>query len=67
VLPASGCTYRDPRGTPLAATAIRQPYKDGARRLYLSKDGRAAFVVSGTSVELWPHVTNDEYQRIDCN
>ena len=51
----------------LPATAIRQPYTDGERRLYLAKDGRAAFVVIGPSVELWPHVTDDEYQRIDCN
>ena len=51
----------------LPATAIRQPYTDGERRLYLARDGRAAFVVSGTSVERWPRVTNDEYTRIDCN
>ena len=51
----------------LPATAIRQPYTDGARRLYLAKDGRAAFVVSGSSVELWPHVTDDDYSRTDCN
>jgi hypothetical protein len=52
---------------PLPASAVRQPYADGQRRLYLAKDGRAAYVVEGKSVERWPHVTGDEYVRMDCN
>lgn len=51
----------------LPVGAIRQPYADGPRRLYLAKDGRAAYVVDGKTVERWPHVKGDEYIRIDCN
>jgi hypothetical protein len=51
----------------LPANAVRQPYADGSRRLYLAKDGRAVYVVDGRTVERWPHVKGDEYVRMDCN
>lgn len=53
--------------TRLLATAIRQPYRDGDRRLFLAPDGKAAYVTSPSGVERWPHVIGDVISRIDCN
>ena len=53
--------------TRLPSTAIRQPYQDGDRRLFLAPDGKAAYVTSPVGVERWPHVIDDVISRIDCN
>jgi len=54
-------------GTRLPSTAVRQPYRDGDRRLFLAPDGKAAYVTSPSGVERWPHVIGDVILRIDCN
>ncbi|HEX5015333.1 MAG TPA: hypothetical protein VFV72_14380 [Candidatus Limnocylindrales bacterium] len=51
----------------LPAAAIDTGFHAGDRRLYLAVDGTAAFTVTGSTVNRWPHVKGDEYQRIDCN
>jgi hypothetical protein len=51
----------------LPSTARKQVYRDGDRRLYLARDGTAAYVVRPGIVERWPHVRGDEIIRIDCN
>jgi len=53
--------------TALPSTARKQVYRDGDRRLYLARDGKAAYVARPGIVERWPHVRGDEIQRIDCN
>jgi hypothetical protein len=53
--------------TTLPSTARKQVYRDGDRRLYLARDGKAAYVVRPGIVERWPHVRGDEIIRIDCN
>lgn len=53
--------------TPLPSTAVRQPFRDGDRSLFLSRDGRAAYVASPSGVERWPHVIQDVILRTDCN
>jgi hypothetical protein len=51
----------------LPKTAIRQPYSNGNRRLFLAADGRAVYLVSPATVERWPHIKGDEILRTDCN
>ncbi|HET9456573.1 MAG TPA: hypothetical protein VFO78_04480 [Candidatus Limnocylindrales bacterium] len=42
-------------------------YSGSGRHLYLAPDGTAAYVVRPHSVQRWPHVIGDDYQRTDCN
>lgn len=53
--------------TRLPSTVVRQPFRDGDRRLFLAPDGKAAYVTSPVGVERWPHVIGDVVLRIDCN
>jgi hypothetical protein len=54
--------------TMLPAAATRLPYRDRHRSLYLSPDRDAIYVSEGGStVERWPRVRGDQYERTDCN
>jgi hypothetical protein len=47
--------------------AIDTGYTSGERRLFVSGDGAAAFMVRVDGIQRWPHVTGDSYERTDCN
>ena len=52
---------------PVPSDAVRTPYRDGSRSLWIAGDGNAAFVGSAASAERWPRIAGDEIQRTDCN
>jgi hypothetical protein len=55
------------RDAELPPDAIDTGYTSGDRRLFVSADGTAAFIVRVDGIQRWPHVTNDSYERTDCN
>jgi hypothetical protein len=54
-------------GVGVPSTAARTPYSEGARQLWIGRDGKAAYVGSAASAERWPRLKNDDASVTDCN